>query len=297
MLKHTETETNPNSPVIVPTSVPQEAAAQTDSTASNALQDAILQTFLQSKVQRQWRQTLRSTGGILASAAGIALLSYIGFQRHLDSLLPFVLCLFPAFVLARIALGASRRTQQTETDIAEMVQAGGIRAVGPLLEMLTVTANQDNLITLYRVLTSLLPRLKVSDSYLLNADQRGILNGQLLVISEWLDIPHYREEFVLALLHALEQVGDPSSLSVVEQLTRMVTPTFSRKRIRQAALECLPALRQNVGHVQQNQTLLRASDRPAADPALLLRPAAPAVPTSPDQLLRSAPPENTDTAF
>ena len=293
MLKHTEPEATPQPPITV-THTPTETPVVPGTAATPAaLQDAVLQTFLQSKVQGQWRQTLRTTGVLFASAALIAALGYLVFRWHLDSFPAFVLSLIPIFFLVRIVRGTSRRTRQTETDIAEMVQAGGIKAVGPLLEMLSVTANPPNIVTLYRVLTALMPQMKVSDAHLLNASQRGILNSQLMVISEWLEAPQYREDFLLAALRALEQIGDKSSLPVVEQLTKMVTPTDSRQRIKEAALECLPALQQNLSHVEQNQTLLRASHQPAADPNLLLRPIESSAPTDPDQLLRPALPEDS----
>ena len=70
--------------------------------------------------------------------------------------------------------------------------------------------------------------------------------------------------------------------------------TPERKRIKQAAIECLPALRQNVSSVQQSQTLLRASHEPAPDPATLLRPTVPTSSPDTSQLLRAAPGEDRE---
>ena len=86
----------------------------------------------------------------------------------------------------------------------------------------------------------------------------------------------------LALLTALEQIGDARALPALEHLLADGAP-----EIRARASECLPLVQQRIRQKQESMTLLRASDAYSAMPAeQLLRPASAQHPTPPEQLLR-----------
>ena len=89
------------------------------------------------------------------------------------------------------------------------------------------------------------------------------------------------EEFVIAILKSLEQIGDAAAIPPV---TRLANRKGGTDRIQQAARDCLPLLQANVGEMDFTQTLLRAAEFPAPD--TLLRPAASAPTSREDELLR-----------
>src|SRR5947207_15280562 len=82
-------------------------------------------------------------------------------------------------------------------------------AVGPLCEALTVDDRRIRALT-EPVLIRLLPRMKASDSFLLNDGQRAILHRALL---------RSKPEFALAILAALEQVDDHQAIAPVARLS------------------------------------------------------------------------------
>ncbi|HLV81998.1 MAG TPA: hypothetical protein VKT32_17040 [Chthonomonadaceae bacterium] len=85
----------------------------------------------------------------------------------------------------------------------------------------------------------------------------------------------------LAILKALERIGDKAALPYVQRLT-----TASDAALREAAEECLFSLQQSVEQQSIRQTLLRPSDAVEAKPETLLRPASKASEIVPQQLLR-----------
>ena len=178
--------------------------------------------------------------------------------------------------------------RRVQTDIAEMMTQGGVQAVGPLLDLSRIPGRAAGRLPVYGALTHLLPLMKASDAPLLNAGQRAALNRLLTGAGFALRHGPSRLEFVLAALKALEQIGDSSSIPTVQRLAEMRTLSPGRRRIRQAALDCLPALQQNAGLIGQAQDLLRASHEPAANPNLLLRPAVSTHDPAPQELLRAA---------
>lgn len=78
-------------------------------------------------------------------------------------------------------------------------------------------------------------------------------------------------DLILAILRALEQVGDEKALPAVERLVE-IEPYH---KVGRAAEACLPALRQRVEQARLAQTLLRPASAPNAPSEVLLRPAGP----------------------
>jgi hypothetical protein len=169
-----------------------------------------------------------------------------------------------------------------------------VRLVGPLVDAMKFEDAQTRRLA-YNHLTQLLPCLKASDAGLLNQEQRAHLCRILARPTDsilWRDLgdmfrrrPNHLPDFQVAVLKAFEQVGDRRALAVVERLAQGEARTTGRKRVQEAALACLPFLRERVGLEQASQTLLRASSASEPDPKTLLRAAGPDSAERIDQLL------------
>jgi hypothetical protein len=135
-----------------------------------------------------------------------------------------------------------------------------------------------------RALIRLLPRLQSTDACLLLQRQRKALNQFLQFNESYGGADSYLlPDLKIAVLRALEQVGDETVLPTVEKLAKSAgNPT-----VRLAAQECLPFLQQRTEEARVQQTLLRASG-PGASPEVLLRPTTHGVETDPQQLLRAS---------
>ncbi|MCW3053038.1 MAG: hypothetical protein JWN14_2208 [Chthonomonadales bacterium] len=128
-----------------------------------------------------------------------------------------------------------------------------------------------------QALINLLPRVRASDADFVDAEGMKAL---IDLLREDYD------ELRLALLKALEQIGDERAISMVMDLRDSPRVNLD---VRQAAAECLPALENRGRLARESATLLRASSalNPADAPTVLLRPAAGA-PTVTDNLLHPA---------
>ena len=78
----------------------------------------------------------------------------------------------------------------------------------------------------------------------------------------------YNPTFTLAILAALNRVGDPSYLSLVEKLACLNARNPDSKRIRDAAMQCLPLLREREEIVGKERTPLPQIEAAAMDAAL-----------------------------
>lgn len=132
-------------------------------------------------------------------------------------------------------------------------------------------------------LTRLLPRMRASDACVLGAYQRTCLYRTLTPGMAW-----SHPDFVLALLKALEQVGDMGALPPVQALAAGRFRTARQRRVADAARDCLPYLTVVAGRNQQSQILLRASCAPGTAGERLLRPAEGVGSHDPEWLLRAA---------
>ena len=153
------------------------------------------------------------------------------------------------------------------------------RMVGPLLDAILVHSRDGHLKSPVReALTRLLPRLKASD--MAHGLPRHItaLNKEIDFCRAWKWGAAEEVAYALIVLQALEQVGDESSVPVVEQ----VLQTTKNDAVRHAAEACLPFLRQRAA--TGKNTLLRAAPPASTD---LLLPAQSVGPADPNVLLRS----------
>ena len=130
-------------------------------------------------------------------------------------------------------------------------------------------------------LTRLLPRCKVSDSNLLNADQRGAIYRMLRMENA---STYYT--FMEKTLIALQQIGDETAIPYVMRLANSQPFSRSAKQIMDIATESLPFLEIRAGQQKVSQTLLRASSQAASIPNEMLRPIFNNSEDHPEQLLR-----------
>lgn len=154
----------------------------------------------------------------------------------------------------------------------ELASTDDLRIVGPLIEIAATQIPMfqngiDSANTLAPLLlTRLLPRLQASDTTLLTEAQRAGLAHTLTRNSK-------NPDYLVAVLKALEQVGDSSALPVVERLATGKLKTADPKRVQAAARACLPYLQTRCQQQQASDTLLRASGVFETPPDVLLRPA------------------------
>ena len=192
----------------------------------------------------------------------------------------------PAIGMALMALRANFR--KPKWSVEKLTRVGGVKAIGTLLEILGGPKAARQVAPLVVALTELLPQMKASDAGLLTQAQRRMLNSALKngfagKLNALLTL-NYR----LAILKALEQVGDASAIPVVAHLANGKAQTANQKTLKAAAQECLPLLQNNLGGVEANKMLLRASSPESAAPETLLRPVEFTPDANPKQLLRAA---------
>ena len=96
---------------------------------------------------------------------------------------------------------------------------------------------------------------------------------------------------MVGILKAYEQVGDTKAVPFVKTLAHRKARGTRRRRIHEAALDCLPLLQANTGTISQTQTLLRAADKNISASDILLRPASESDASDPAQLLRATHPD------
>ena len=219
------------------------------------------------------------------------------FLRALQSLdtLPSIYAATAAFGAAMMILPIAliewfQRTGKVDTD--ELIRLGGLKAIGPLLEMRLATISAQDFAAIHGALIQLLPEMKASDANLLTARQRGYLYSLLQYETDFTTANSHNHTLCLAILKALEQIGDGKALPIVERLAEMKTRNSRRLKVKQAANDCLPLLRANYVSVDANRTLLRASAAVTAAPETLLRPAPFVAESAPLQLLRASASEN-----
>jgi hypothetical protein len=168
-----------------------------------------------------------------------------------------------------------RRDAKAIHTVAEL---DDIRSVGPLAEALELRNAGIQRIA-EAALIRLLPRLRASDAGLLSAEQRSYLyralNGK-------------NEELILAILQALEQVGEGAAFPFVKRLAEGKGRAESSIRVLKTAQECLPFLWQKAANERASNELLRAGGRPDTPADILLRPAAGVADSAQDLLLRAS---------
>jgi hypothetical protein len=186
--------------------------------------------------------------------------------------------------LHRLTLNAKHRAMARELASQDTVQA-----VGPLAEALDWPDAHIRRVVI-EALTTLLPRLHATDAALLSSGQRAALYRMLTLANA-----RTHSKFLVALLTALEQVGDQTAVPYVESLVKTQPLTSQQKKVHEAACHCLPYLQEQARQDQYSQTLLRASSVPNVSPETLLRPVSSPAGVETAYLLRANTTENSET--
>lgn len=218
--------------------------------------------------------------GSLLCLLSCLLLNFTGSDRFVIlSLLGSGSILGSFMFMIQLAINRSRNVSVLE----RLDKCEDVRAISKLLNFVTASPPPEQFL---RVLTKLLPRMKASDADLLTGKQRWLL-ARFLRQHSRLTTKKESVEFALAILKALEQIGDRSFLPIVERLAEQPANTPDGKRIREAATGCLPALRLLVEERRTEEELLRPANAKQNDPEQLLRAARNGSASEPTELLRA----------
>ncbi len=184
-----------------------------------------------------------------------------------------------------ITVGMFAVSAKQRKGIQALATFNDIRAV-PFLVTALGYKDQNLQVTAANALCGLLPRLQASDAALLKLEHYALLNRALRNDLELKR--HGAARLRIAILQALQQVGDASSLALVEEMAEGKGKAAGQPEVRQAAETCLSYLRLRAENQRQTQTLLRASDSSMTPVEMLLRPASeqPACALHADELLR-----------
>src|SRR5262249_22274138 len=155
------------------------------------------------------------------------------------------LCLSLGCIVCGVMLLPRTRSRAMEM----LASLDDLRTIGPLLDSLTFAVGVNRYLLVAR-LTDLLPRLRASDSHLLRQSQRRILY-------EALSLGDFQQEtdLLLAILKALEQIGDAQSLPIVERLASGGSGSRREQQVREAARACLPFLQAQIERQRLSETL------------------------------------------
>jgi len=224
---------------------------------------------------RQRRQNTVTMSAAAALAAGSAIANLFQQANHSQD-----------FTLLWIAVGALgvtfglsfRGLFRLKGLMNNLANISDLRIAGPLVEIVALEESIANKMAA-QLLTRLLPRFRASDAKLLT-------DGQHTALLRTLNRTNATPEYFVAVLKALEQIGDARALPVVESLATGRRATIAPRRVQAAAQDCLPFLRVRCDQQRASQTLLRASDAAGMQTDTLLRPAQGGGTTEATELLR-----------
>lgn len=165
--------------------------------------------------------------------------------------------------------------------LRELERITDLQSIGRLAEAL---AWPDERATrrVARALIPLLLQLRASDSRLLDDRQRDCLHAVLRM-----DRARRDADLQVAILAALEQVGDTRAIPHVAALAEARASTARQQRVKSAAAECLVALTNTAKRIDPERLLLRAAAAPTSPETGLVMPAG-AADTPPERLVRPA---------
>lgn len=227
----------------------------------NALRDAIVSN-------RKHRAKLIKKKMVLLPAALLVLYLLDHFVHHMSGAAGNVLVqIFIAGSLADTTLQLRRNA------VSSMAKSASTQMVGAFAACLE---DRDKAVKreATEALKRLLPKVQASDKRYVSFTEMNILLKRL---------GGQDQRLTLAILKALEQIGDERALPKVEAIASK--QNAYPVEVITAARECLPSLRQLAEASRQANTLLRASE-PSPAPETLLRAASGTTVEQSDQLLR-----------
>ncbi len=186
--------------------------------------------------------------GLLLCFVGLMVVTFglIGSTAFHVATILLVSFLFPLFRMFAVRQEAKARSLMEQID--------DVRLIGPLAQLLDAekSAPQPSVASALR---RSLPKLKASDAHLLSKEQRACLYRILsrARFNSW----NYDKELILAILKALEQIGDKEALPAVQKLAKW----SSDNAIREAANNCLPLSVREIGRTPAGRDLFAACRR------------------------------------
>ena len=282
----TETQiTPPTTPAMT-----QEAPAATEAAAEIQETQAVRKRFteIRRKTVRHKKRfwTLFWLFEVIAVLPAL-LMSFLPSLRHspLNFVPVWVSCVAAMSIIVFLV---STLTRKPKWSAAELAQTGGIQAVpalaGNAFSARNPAAPTPNLCGTAGFAAPAPTRRRA----LLNQSHRRMLNRMLRLGTAYVVDIKLGNTMRFAILKALAQVGDATSLATIERMANTDARLPGQERIRQAAIECLPLLK--APHcrfsIQSNASprLLRPCRRARNAPATGLKGQR----NSPEQLLRAA---------
>ena len=235
---------------------------------------------------RQERQTHRQPGmrlGFLVASWAVLVpgASWLAFSAYLSGDKSGI-ALYSLLALAATQLHRLSLSPQQANSARKLAKQADIHGVGALAEALEWPDSEVRELAGI-ALTNLLPQLRASDAGLLAAHQRECLHRVLKMRNAGFESP-----LMLAILNGLEQVGDAAAIPHVERLAASPALTSKQRRVKEAAEQCLPFLRDRADATRGSSMLLRASTpREIVASELLLRPATSVGASEAEELLRA----------
>jgi len=215
----------------------------------------------------------------------------------------------PAILIGGLMwLRRDHTTKQERKSAQWIVEADDVRAVGPLIDLLTMTWTHKSELrpALWQALGRRLPRMTADEAQALGQERHYILASWIV---SW-DVPLNRRAFadageplLLDLLHVFALIGESSFRTRKSPIPvpMHLLPTLKKwadgkgagqnPAVRQAAAACREALKQKTIWARPGEQLLRASAPTPAGSDTLLRPTQGAQQTEPTELLRPSDPE------
>lgn len=262
---------------------------ETVSTSEQRQMDAQVQERLKALEAEARKSQPGMRLGFLFASYGIILpytlyQTYLGFlHNHGLQMTIFGLMAIGTTQMHRLTLNAKHRAMAKF-----LAEQDSVQAIGPLAEALEWPDAYIRHVAI-KALTQLLPQLRASDSSLLTPRQR-------IALYRMLSMKHARTHstFLVTLLKALEQVGDQTVVPYVESLANSTPYTSQQQKVRDAAVNCLPFIKEQAKQDQYSQTLLRAASIEDVPAEHLLRPAFGTACTETAYLLRADAGENRE---
>jgi hypothetical protein len=206
------------------------------------------------------------------------LIPHLDVSEGVGAFLLAVWFLIPFLVMHCRAVKASRK--RVHAVVMRLHTHQERKSIGALIEAMEAgdlaTANLARL-----AIIAILPELKAEDAPLLAHRHRVCLHRALRGSNS---------ELIQAILHALEQVGDPTAIPYVKRLIPCPVWIWDSDRIEEAAQQCLRVLQERAAQRQVRHTLLRPAAASAATEEVLLRPAQAVSSIDSQQLLRAETP-------
>lgn len=249
---------------------------------SHASESADSRISLLTRDIREWRCRRRIY--FVSILGGYVALSIVGALTHYR----WQATLFCLYMAGGVALAAILALNKRHLSAARILaQSDEPRVIGSLIEALEFGDTSVRTIV-ESSLVRLLPRLRPTDSGLLNGDHRAMLYRMLNMRNA-----QSKADLLVVILRSLPNIGDVIAVSKVNELVTAKVHTPNEKRVQDAAIRCLPSLREHVERERANSFFLRPVTTPDPSAETLLRPAHGTADPNPSLLLRaSTPPED-----